>query len=59
VPEDCFFLTAVIIPSLLDEQLLAACKSDQDDIVEDVLSQKGTFDINFADGVGNTALHYA
>ncbi|ORZ08086.1 ankyrin repeat-containing domain protein [Absidia repens] len=39
-------------------QILAACKDDQDDWLNDLLSQ-GEFDISFSDDNGDTALHYA
>ncbi|KAJ1936467.1 hypothetical protein EC988_008188 [Linderina pennispora] len=42
-----------------NEQLLAACKLDQSDMVEDLLKDLGSVDVNCADGVGNTPLHYA
>ncbi|KAF7722870.1 hypothetical protein EC973_002631 [Apophysomyces ossiformis] len=38
--------------------MLAACRNDQDDILEDILNE-GDYDINFTDGVGDTAAHYA
>ncbi|CAG8455818.1 9277_t:CDS:10 [Paraglomus brasilianum] len=44
---------------LLDELLLVAAKQDSEDIFEDILSQPNTYNINHADSIGNTALHYA
>jgi hypothetical protein len=44
--------------SLPDELLLAACKNDQDDMLDDIFKE-GSYDINFRDGAGNTAAHYA
>ncbi|KAI8578253.1 hypothetical protein K450DRAFT_247959 [Umbelopsis ramanniana AG] len=41
-----------------NELLLAACKNDQDDMVSDIFKE-GSYDINFRDGAGNTAAHYA
>ncbi|CCM01449.1 uncharacterized protein FIBRA_03501 [Fibroporia radiculosa] len=43
----------------LDERLLAAARSDNEELVLEVFEQEGTFNINFQDGLGNTALHYA
>ncbi|KAF9286842.1 hypothetical protein BGZ74_001215 [Mortierella antarctica] len=43
-----------------DELLMAACKQDNLDILEEVLSaDASSFDINHTDGPGNAALHYA
>ncbi|KAF9086794.1 hypothetical protein BGX29_008039 [Mortierella sp. GBA35] len=43
-----------------NELLVAACKQDNLEILEQVLSaDASTFDINHADGLGNSALHYA
>ncbi|KAJ1976284.1 hypothetical protein H4R33_006474 [Dimargaris cristalligena] len=42
-----------------NELLLAACKQDQDDMLNDVLGQPSTFAINCTDAMGNTPLHYA
>ncbi|KAF9914409.1 hypothetical protein BX616_008378 [Lobosporangium transversale] len=43
-----------------NELLLAACKEDNLEILDKVLSSDpSTFDINFTDGLGNTPLHYA
>ncbi|KAF9958040.1 hypothetical protein BGZ72_000971 [Mortierella alpina] len=43
-----------------NELLMAACKDDNLDLLDEVLSSHpDTFDINYADGIGNTALHYA
>lgn len=39
---------------------MAACKQDNLDILEEVLSaDASSFDINHTDGPGNAALHYA
>ncbi|KAG2228830.1 hypothetical protein INT48_007081 [Thamnidium elegans] len=40
-----------------DDLLLAACRNDQDEMLEDVLKERDV-DINHADGLGDTALHY-
>ncbi|KAF9352406.1 hypothetical protein BGX26_009767 [Mortierella sp. AD094] len=43
-----------------NENLIAACKDDNLDMLEQVLSADGSsFDINHTDGEGNSALHYA
>ncbi|KAG0072493.1 hypothetical protein BGZ93_009739 [Podila epicladia] len=43
-----------------NELLMAACKQDNLDILEEVLSSDASsFDINHTDGLGNSALHYA
>ncbi|ORX94046.1 ankyrin [Basidiobolus meristosporus CBS 931.73] len=42
-----------------NELILAACKNDHLDMLEDVLNQPGTFNVNHADSLGNTGLHYA
>ncbi|KAG0316025.1 hypothetical protein BGZ97_007536 [Linnemannia gamsii] len=43
-----------------NELLVAACKEDNLDLLETVLSaDASSFDINHTDGVGNAALHYA
>ncbi|KAL1921924.1 uncharacterized protein VTP21DRAFT_10566 [Calcarisporiella thermophila] len=42
-----------------NELLLSACRNDQEDMLEDIFQQPGSYDINFQDGAGNTALHYA
>ncbi|THH31042.1 hypothetical protein EUX98_g3165 [Antrodiella citrinella] len=41
-----------------NERLLAAAKQDDLDLILEVFGA-GEFDINFQDGLGNTALHYA
>ncbi|KAI9315934.1 ankyrin [Dichotomocladium elegans] len=41
-----------------NEIMLAACRNDQDDLLEEVL-KTGDVDINFTDSIGDTALHYA
>jgi len=42
-----------------DERLLAAARSDNEDLLLEVFNSEKDFDINFQDGLGNTALHYA
>ncbi|KAG0267499.1 hypothetical protein BG011_004533 [Mortierella polycephala] len=43
-----------------NELLIAACKEDNLDMLEEVLSaDTSSFDINHTDGLGNSALHYA
>ncbi|CAG8521663.1 3566_t:CDS:2 [Diversispora eburnea] len=42
-----------------NELLLVAAKQDSEDILEDIFTQPDTYDINYADSIGNTALHYA
>ncbi|KAG0205394.1 hypothetical protein BGX28_003015 [Mortierella sp. GBA30] len=43
-----------------NEILIAACKDDNLDMLEQVLSaDSSSFDINHTDGLGNSALHYA
>ncbi|KAJ7842247.1 ankyrin repeat-containing domain protein [Mycena olivaceomarginata] len=41
-----------------NERLLAAARADNEDLLLEVFEQGG-FDINFQDGLGNTALHNA
>ncbi|KAK0234166.1 ankyrin repeat-containing domain protein [Armillaria fumosa] len=41
-----------------NERLLAAARTDNEDLMMEVFSEGG-FDINFQDGLGNTALHLA
>ncbi|ORY96630.1 ankyrin repeat-containing domain protein [Syncephalastrum racemosum] len=41
-----------------NEIMLAACRNDQDDLLEDLL-KTGKVDLTFTDAIGNTALHYA
>ncbi|KAJ7239750.1 ankyrin repeat-containing domain protein [Mycena haematopus] len=41
-----------------NERLLAAARSDNEEMLLEVF-ERGGFDINFQDGVGNTALHIA
>ncbi|KAH9950980.1 ankyrin repeat-containing domain protein [Amylocystis lapponica] len=41
-----------------NERLLAAARSDNEDMLLEVFNE-GKFDINYQDGLGNTALHYA
>ncbi|KAI8645814.1 ankyrin repeat-containing domain protein [Parasitella parasitica] len=40
-----------------DDLMLAACRNDQDEMLEDILKE-GDFDINHTDDLGDTALHY-
>ncbi|KAI8323956.1 ankyrin [Martensiomyces pterosporus] len=42
-----------------NEQLLAACKQDQSGLVQEILRDPKSVDVNCCDGVGNTPLHYA
>ncbi|KAF9411093.1 hypothetical protein BGZ94_001447, partial [Podila epigama] len=43
-----------------NELLIAACRDDNLEILEEVLSaDASSFDINHTDGLGNSALHYA
>jgi len=42
-----------------NERLLAAAKSDNEDLLVEVFEGEEPFDINHQDGLGNTALHYA
>lgn len=54
---------------IIDEQLLAAAKNDSEELLLQalgidadgtaVVSGEKVADINFQDGLGNTALHYA
>jgi len=39
-------------------RLIAAVRDDNEEMLQEVFEQ-GNFDINFQDGLGNTALHYA
>ncbi|KAI8083094.1 ankyrin repeat-containing domain protein [Halteromyces radiatus] len=41
-----------------NQLILAACRNDQDEWLNDLLAQ-GDFDISFTDDNGNTSLHYA
>lgn len=43
---------------LLDDLMLAACRNDQDEMLEDIFKE-GDFDINHTDALGDSALHYA
>ncbi|KAG0264932.1 hypothetical protein BG011_005854 [Mortierella polycephala] len=43
----------------INELLLTACNEDNLDMLDDVLSDPTSLDINHTDGVGNSALHYA
>lgn len=42
-----------------NERLLAAAKQDSEEMILEVFEKEGTYDINYVDGLGNTALHYA
>jgi hypothetical protein len=51
--------SSILVPSLnIDEQLMAACRNDQEDTVEEIL-ESGNYDIKYTDGAGNTAAHLA
>ncbi|KAJ8453422.1 hypothetical protein ONZ45_g11975 [Pleurotus djamor] len=41
-----------------NERLLAAARTDNEELVLEVF-EEGGFDVNYQDGLGNTALHYA
>ncbi|KAI0789561.1 ankyrin repeat-containing domain protein [Abortiporus biennis] len=41
-----------------NQRLLAAAREDNVDMIQEIF-EEGNFDINFQDGLGNTALHYA
>ncbi|KDQ62971.1 hypothetical protein JAAARDRAFT_28959 [Jaapia argillacea MUCL 33604] len=41
-----------------NERLLAAARTDNEEMILEIF-EKGGFDINYQDGLGNTALHYA
>jgi len=40
-------------------QLLEAARTDNLELLNEVFAKPGEYDINFQDGIGNTALHYA
>ncbi|BGO90199.1 hypothetical protein NBRC10512_002402 [Rhodotorula toruloides] len=42
-----------------NERLIYAAKTDSAEMLQAVLSGSEEFDVNFQDGLGNTALHYA
>ncbi|KZS93171.1 ankyrin [Sistotremastrum niveocremeum HHB9708] len=42
-----------------NERLLYAARTDNEDLLLEIFEEPETFDINFKDGLGNTALHYA
>ncbi|KAL7414911.1 ankyrin repeat-containing domain protein [Mrakia frigida] len=42
-----------------NERLLQAAKTDNEELVLEILNGEKEFDINFQDGLGFTALHYA
>jgi len=42
-----------------NERLLDAAKRDDEDLLLEIFDEPGTFSINYQDGLGNTALHYA
>jgi len=42
-----------------NERLLAAAKQDIEEMILEIFEKPGTYDINYVDGLGNTALHYA
>ncbi|KAG0174371.1 hypothetical protein DFQ28_006647 [Apophysomyces sp. BC1034] len=41
-----------------DERMLAACRNDQEDELNDILTE-GDYDLSFTDSIGNTAAHIA
>jgi hypothetical protein len=41
------------------QRLLAAAREDNEEVLLDVFTHEGEFDINYQDGLGNTVLHYA
>jgi len=43
----------------LNKLLLDAARNDNVDMLSEVFDKPGKYDINFQDGIGNTALHYA
>ncbi|KAF8481742.1 ankyrin repeat-containing domain protein [Russula ochroleuca] len=46
--------------NVLNKLLLNAARTDNvDQLLDEVFSKPGEFDINYQDGIGNTALHYA
>jgi ankyrin repeat protein len=47
-----------VIGASSNQRLLAAARDDNEDMMIDIF-EKADFDINFEDGIGNTALHYA
>lgn len=42
-----------------NQRLLAAAREDNEELLQDVFQHEGKFDVNYQDGLGNTALHYA
>ncbi|KAG0245208.1 hypothetical protein BGW41_002677 [Actinomortierella wolfii] len=59
-----FGAVTTVVPVMMvdyyDELLFEACRSDNLDLLEEVLSNDpSAFDINYTDGVGNSALHIA
>jgi len=42
-----------------NRQLLEAARTDNVELLSDIFDDGGEYDINFQDGIGNTALHYA
>jgi len=42
-----------------NERLLAAARDDNEDMLLEIFDDPKPFDINYQDGLGNTALHYA
>jgi len=42
-----------------NRQLLEAARTDNVNLLSEVFAERGEYDINFQDGIGNTALHYA
>lgn len=59
-------MSGVVSDVSTDERLLHAAKQDDDNLMDEVFEEAdklvedgSTFDINYKDGLGNTALHYA
>ncbi|KAN0117952.1 Ankyrin repeat-containing domain protein [Russula decolorans] len=42
-----------------NRQLLEAARTDNVELLTEIFAKHGEYDINFQDGIGNTALHYA
>ncbi|KAF5327965.1 hypothetical protein D9758_012828 [Tetrapyrgos nigripes] len=54
------FTSNIVYRRLVDDQrLLAAAREDNDDLIQEIFEDEESFDINYQDGLGNTALHYA
>lgn len=50
---------ALTLPNAPGERLLFAARTDNEEMYQEVIAHPDTFDVNFQDGLGNTALHYA